>query len=1046
MEEQEPPVRMRRSWLRAAALLLLLLVFLLLFVAWIQRKNIASGFIDREFERRGVDASYRISKLGPWTQRLENVVIGDPAHPDLTARSIDIELSLGLRSPRVRKIIARGAHLEGRLVDGKLSLGSIDRLLPPPSGAPFRLPDVAVDLADSEMLLRTPAGNIGLAIAGKGNLAGGFDGRIAAVARRLSLASCAASDPRATLHVSIADRRPSLEGPLAAARVECGGDLRLASPRLALDVTLTEGLDAWTGKAAIATAALRSGDNRSGPVRGSISFGGDAEMTAGGLNLAAADAAVAGFAAARLGLEGDYRLDFKSGAIAFHGDARAERAAARPALLGTLRASLDSFGGLPLEPIGKALGEAAVRAGRAFGLKGRLRIETGGEAGALHVSSLTLDSRSGAHMALAGGEGLTYRWPDDRIALETNVQLSGGGFPAVRAQLQRPREGTGITGTARVAPFAAGGARLRLAPVEFRPGPWGRTEIRTTAIVDGPVGGGRVTGLAFPLAGWAGSDGFAFGETCLRARFASFTLDQLRLGATELPLCPNGRAIAWQRGESGVRGGVRARGLRLAGSLGGSALSFAPETLAFDIADSSFTADEVAIRLGSGDYMNRLDLDRLQGQFVTGGIAGTFSGGEASIANVPLIISGADAHWQLVGGEAAVDGALTVSDVAEPPRFHPLRSDDFHLALAGNRIEATGWLDDPETGRQVTRATIVHALDSGRGRALLDVPGLRFGPGFQPEQLTPLTIGVVALVDGVVHGSGEIVWSPEGTTSTGTFATSDLDLAAPFGPVKGLDTTIRFTDLLGLVTAPGQIAAMDEIQAGITVYDGSVRYAILPDLRVRVEAGRWPFAGGELLLDETVLDFGEESEKHLTFRVVGMDAAAFVQLMEFKNIYATGTFDGVVPMMFDSTGGYIVNGRLAARPPGGVVSYIGELTDKDLGTYGKLAFDALKSLRYDKLAVTLDGALDGEFIAGVELDGIARESKGPGGIAGLALRQLSRIPFEFNITARGRFRALMSMLRSFDDPTPLLQSALSRERLDLPPAADVQVEESEDMR
>ena len=95
--------------------------------------------------------------------------------------------------------------------------------------------------------------------------------------------------------------------------------------------------------------------------------------------------------------------------------------------------------------------------------------------------------------------------------------------------------------------------------------------------------------------------------------------------------------------------------------------------------------------------------------------------------------------------------------------------------------------------------------------------------------------------------------------------------------------------------------------------------------------------------------------------------------MEFANITATGTFDGVIPMIFDERGGRIVGGRLVARPEGGTLSYIGELTDKELGVYGKLAFDALKSLRYSKLTIDLNGSLEGEFVAGIELDGIARD-------------------------------------------------------------------------
>jgi hypothetical protein len=282
-----------------------------------------------------------------------------------------------------------------------------------------------------------------------------------------------------------------------------------------------------------------------------------------------------------------------------------------------------------------------------------------------------------------------------------------------------------------------------------------------------------------------------------------------------------------------------------------------------------------------------------------------------------------------------------------------------------------------------------------------------------------------------------------------------MNLAAAFGPVEGLSTTVDFTNLLGLETAPGQLAEVDLIRTGITVFDGRIRYQLLPGMKVRVEGGRWPFAGGELMLEETILDFSRPTTKRIVFRVSGMDAAAFIQQMEFSNITATGTFDGVIPMEFDQSGGRIVDGRLVARAPGGTLSYIGELTDKQLGVYGKLAFDALKSLRYSKFTINLNGALAGEFVAGIELDGIARDPalttvNTGGGIRGIfgrrALSQLAKIPFEFNITIRGPFRTLIGTARSVEDPSLLIQSVLPAELREAPPATPVQTQESEIVR
>jgi hypothetical protein len=157
-------------------------------------------------------------------------------------------------------------------------------------------------------------------------------------------------------------------------------------------------------------------------------------------------------------------------------------------------------------------------------------------------------------------------------------------------------------------------------------------------------------------------------------------------------------------------------------------------------------------------------------------------------------------------------------------------------------------------------------------------------------------------------------------------------------------------------------------------------------------------------------------------------------------------------MQFDQSGGRVVGGRLVARPGGGTLSYVGELTQQDLGVYGALAFDALKSLRYSRLEISLDGALAGEFLTRIDMDGIARDLEGTrqpsGGIAGMVvgrvLNQASRIPFHFNIRVQGPFRALVATARSFEDPGDLIRAALPR-LLEAEPAPEptIQPEESE---
>ena len=61
---------------------------------WLERRPIATHFIDRTMAADGVTAHYRVADLGFGRQRLTDVVIGDPAHPDLVADWIETDTGL----------------------------------------------------------------------------------------------------------------------------------------------------------------------------------------------------------------------------------------------------------------------------------------------------------------------------------------------------------------------------------------------------------------------------------------------------------------------------------------------------------------------------------------------------------------------------------------------------------------------------------------------------------------------------------------------------------------------------------------------------------------------------------------------------------------------------------------------------------------------------------------------------------------------------------------------------------------------------------------
>jgi hypothetical protein len=1056
VDQEEQLIVRRRPWLRGwriPSAMLLVLILTVLFVLWTMRVELASDYIDRQLARRGVQATYEVKRIGFGRQILENLVIGDPRHPDATVRHVEVQILLGLTGPRVGLIKARGVRMFGRIVNGRLSLGQIDRLLPPPSGLPFRLPQQQVDVEDAAIALQTPAGPLAVGVSGRGNLADGFRGELAMISHGLRAGRCDLAEPRAVVAVAVDDLRPTFRGPVAAQSLRCGNDLAVERPLLAANVTFAPAMDSWRGESAVRTAHLRTGRHNSQAVEGRFSFNGTMDRTAGQLDLGTAASAVAGIRASRTRVAGRYAISPRSGDLVIVGNAAARGLTLAESRLGGLTGAFRGLDGTPLGPIGAQLAAALERAGRGGAdATADLRLVNGHGFGGVRLQQLSLVTRSGAELASRSGEGLTYDWAHKAARLDGDFTLTGGGFPDARFTL-RQAPGEPLHGVGRIAPMRAGDARLELAEIRFGAGADGRTRFQTAMRLDGPFKGGRVTGLVMPVQGRFGRGGLAIGEGCVNASFRELQFQSLRLGPSRLPLCPVGPALVWQA-LGGVRFGADLRSPRFAGRLGGSPIQLASNRLRFDA--EGFTAANLAVRLGSAGGANRLDAASLSGRFVPGGVAGSFAKLSGKIANVPLLVSDGAGRWQVLGGRLLMEGRVRVADEMEPPRFYPLVSNDFRLTLVDNRIHATGWLSHPASGTQVTRATIDHNLRTGAGLAQLDVPGITFTDAFQPEALTRLTTGVVALVNGTVTGQGRIEWGGFGTRSTGTFSTAGMNLAAPFGPVEGIKTTVHFTDLLGLTSAPGQVAEIDLIQPGIDVFDGRVVYQLQPNYHVAIENGRWPFSGGELLLQPTVLDFSQPSTKNLTFRVVGLDAARFVQQMEFSNISATGIFDGIIPMQFDQRGGRVVGGRLTARPEGGTLSYIGELTDRDLGIYGKMAFDALKALSYDKFDMTLDGDLGGEFVTRIDLDGIARNPptpiQAPGGaigqlVLGQVLGELRRIPFQFNIRIQGPFRALIGTARSFEDPSLLIQPLLPRMLRDLPTTVrPVQDEESENRR
>ena len=1023
MPEPSHTLALRRRapwWARVASVVAITLLVLLLagiVVIWFRRLPIATHYLKGEFERRGVAASYHLDRVGLRTQEVSDLVIGDPRRPDLVARYARIETRLTWNGNfEVYRIVARGVRLRGRMVHGRISWGQIDKLIPPPTNKPFALPNFVLDVADSSIALITPFGPLGIAMQGNGRLSGGFAGHAALVSSKLVPGRCTATGLHAYVAVGVTARHPDVAGPLTLDRFICPASrFEISQPAFDANARFNEAFTSIDGSGRMAITQLEAGANGLADFDGDITYKGSLNHVVGGVRLSAQNSRLATITAQQTSLSGNYSLNGKAGTFNLVGSYVASNAALAPAMISNVTGPLQAIAKSPIGPVAKGIGDALVRTAARFNSAGQIKVVNFPGGGAARITHASVGGPEGASAQLSGGTGITYYWPVGGLRVDSNLKMGGGGLPAANVSLHQPQAGAPVSGIAILAPYSANGQRLTLAPLRFGRGPGGSTALATVAQLDGAFQNGHVAGLRLPISGQIGNGGgFAFGTSCALVSFNQLQTGSLELGSTRLNICPVRQAIVSKLPGRPVEASGRIDRPRLDGRLGSSPLHVdAANGL---LAGQQFVFNRVNAQLGRPTSPVRIAAAGVTGS-LTKNLGGSFSGLSASIGKVPLLFSDAVGSWLYRAKVLSVKSSGTVSDRDPNPRFYPLHTNDVRFTLAADRISATASLHHPATGTLVTNVSIEHRLAQDSGHAILDVPGLAFGPNLQPDAITRLTEGVVALVNGTVRGNGRIDWGKGGkTTSTGDFSTTNLALAAPFGPVTGLTSTIHFDDLLGLTTPPGQLMTVATVNPGITVTDGVIHYQLLPHDHVRIESGEWPFMGGRLVLHETILDFSQHSAKHLTFELQGFDAKQFVNSLGFKGFELTGRFDGTLPMVFDENGGRIVGGVLTSRAPGGELKYDGT---KPGGLAAGLAVDLLSDIRFRSMVIRLDGDLAGEFATRLTIDQVSL-GPGHGFLASLVHRAFSRLPLKLNLNINGPFRALIQMAKAFKDPTEII--------------------------
>lgn len=1009
MAPDAPVARRRRGrWLLRG---IGLLFALLLALAWFNRMAIVDRIVSGQLAGLGLPGKYRLESAGLGTQVLTDIVIGDPARPDLTIERAEVVIVPTLGLPTVGRVTLLRPRLYGTVRQAGASFGSLDKLLFGKSEKPAGLPDLDLRLIDGRARLDTGFGPVGIKAEGRGNVSGGFKGIIAAVAPRLAVEGCETG--RATLFgtVRIDQGQPRLAGPLRLGAVACPArGLRLDGVTLGLDLRGARSLDALAGQVTLAGNGLAASGLGVRQLAGDADFSlrtGDAIVR---YRLRAAALGNDFATGASLTSEGVVRS--RDGFARIEGEGTLAAADLRPGtrierlLADTARSHSGNLAG-PLAAQLRAglLGEApGSRLAASFQIRGDSRgtVLTVPRAGLTGRSGATVLALSRFQLATGGGQA---------PRLSGNIVTGGVGLPQLWGRIERRPDGSAGASFA-LEDYRAGSTTIALPRLVLAQTGRGELGFAGRAVLSGLLPGGKVDRLVLPLDGnWSALRGLALWRGCIAPSFRSLAVGGLALDARTLRVCPGSGGAILRSTPAGVRLAAGMRGLELSGRLGDSPVRIGAGALGLAW-PGAFAARDVTIALGGDDARSDLTIADLRGR-TAGAPGGTFAGLAGRLAAVPLNLDQGAGAWAYAAGDLRVEGAsFRLTDRERAARFQPLIARDAGLLLHEGTILAEALLREPSSDRPVVRASLSHDLARASGHADLTVPGLVFDRRLQPDMLSLLAQGVIANASGTVTGTGRIDWTPRGVSSRGTFTSAGLDFAAAFGQARGVAGTVEFTDLLGMITAPGQRLKIAAIDPGIEVNDGELTFQLAGNNTLLVGGARWPFVDGTLELLPTRMVLGAAETRRYTLRLTGANAARFIERLDLANLAATGVFDGDIPIVFDENGGHVVGGRLVSRAPGGNISYVGELTYKDLSAMGNLAFRSLRSLDYRTMEIALDGNLDGEILTRLRFDGV---SQGAGTSQNIATRAIKGLPIQFNVNIRAPFQKLVASVKSLYD-------------------------------
>ncbi|WP_084395719.1 intermembrane phospholipid transport protein YdbH family protein, partial [Henriciella aquimarina] len=361
---------------------------------------------------------------------------------------------------------------------------------------------------------------------------------------------------------------------------------------------------------------------------------------------------------------------------------------------------------------------------------------------------------------------------------------------------------------------------------------------------------------------------------------------------------------------------------------------------------------------------------------------------------------------------------VELRDPGTDPLYEPLTG-DLSATFSNGVMNVTGPVTTPRAGQTIAEADLTLDLVSLDGTARVATPELAFRPGgFQPTALSDRVRGFLSNARGTMAAEATFTFDGGTPSGKGWVSVSDFGFdTLRLGAVNDVNGRLEFSDILSLSTPPGQTVTLGEINPGIPLKDGTIRFQLTNATQATIEEARWPFAGGELVVNRSSWTIaGTEDIVRIDAR--GLELTDIVSVFNLPDIQAQGTVSGSFPVEIVGPNAYIRDAVLKADESGGTIAYTGGIGDaaSQADQRVDLAFKALRDFRFTVLELGVEGNLSGDMVISMKL-------------VGRSPNVLDGAPFAFNIGIDSKLMQLINTGRSMTT-TDWLATAVSTQAED----------------